>query len=277
MLTSTYKRHNVSQLGQGSQTIIFAHGFGTDQTAWRHQVAAFQDRYRIVLFDHVGAGKSDFSAYSPRRYSSLYSYAEDLLEIAAELKLSQCLLVGHSVSAMASLLAALVDPNLFSGLIFIGASPRYLNDGDYYGGFEQSDLDAFYAAMSSNYYAWASGFAPLAMGNPDRPELAREFASGLSAIRPDIAQAVARVIFQSDHRAELPRLTVPTLILQSNGDIAVPPEVGRYMAEKIPRAQLMNINATGHLPHMSAPDEVTKAISAYLNARGNRELVGNSK
>lgn len=266
MPSSILQRNNVKLLGNGSQTIIFAHGFGSDQTAWRHQLPAFASNYRIVLFDHVGAGLSDLAAYSPRRYSSIYSYAEDLLDLCAELKLTQCILVGHSVSGMVSLLAALVEPHCFSQLIFISASPRYLNDNGYIGGFEQSDLDALYAAMSSNYYAWASGFAPLAMGNPDKPELATEFAKTLAAIRPDIAQAVARVIFQSDHRAELPRLKVPTVILQSSNDIAVPPEVGRYMADKIPNSQLIPIAATGHLPHLSAPDTVTSAIASCLAA-----------
>lgn len=258
------QRNNVKILGNGSQTIIFAHGFGSDQTAWRHQVAAFAPDFRIVLFDHVGAGKSDFTAYSPRRYSSLYSYAEDLLDLCAELKLMQCIVVGHSVSGMVSLLAALVEPQCFSQLIFLGASPRYLNDDGYIGGFEQSDLNALYAAMSSNYYAWASGFAPLVMGNPDKPDLSTEYAKTLAAIRPDIAQAVARVIFQSDHRADLPRLKIPTVILQSNNDIAVPPEVGQYMADKIPHSKLFFISAQGHLPHLSAPDTVTSAIASCI-------------
>ncbi|WAL61376.1 alpha/beta fold hydrolase [Thermocoleostomius sinensis] len=263
MRSSVIKRNSVHLLGQGSQTIVFAHGFGSDQSAWRHQVAAFQDTYRIVLFDHVGAGQSDLSAYSPLRYSSLHSYAEDLLELCVELELSQIILVGHSVSGMISLLAALVDPKRFKQLIFVGASPRYLNDAaaGYVGGFEQADLDALYAAMSSNYHAWVSGFAPLAMGNPDRPELALEFAKTLSAIRPDIAQAVARVIFQSDHRAELPKLMVPTVILQSSDDIAVPTCVGEYMANWIPYSTLIHINAKGHLPHLSAPDEVTRTLA----------------
>lgn len=266
MTTSIIKRNNVQQVGSGTQTIVFAHGFGSDQTAWRHQVAAFSSKFRIVLLDHVGAGKSDFSAYSPRRYSSIYSYAEDLLEVCHELKLTNCILVGHSVSGMMSLLASLMEPSLFRKLIFISASPRYLNDTEYIGGFEQSDLDALYAAMSANYYAWASGFAPVVVGDPDRPELAIEFARTLSAIRPDIAQAVAKVIFQSDHRAELPRLKVPTAILQSSNDIAVPPEVGKYMAEKIPSSRLIPINAKGHLPHLSSPNEVIKAISDYIAA-----------
>ncbi|HCF30435.1 MAG TPA: alpha/beta hydrolase [Cyanobacteria bacterium UBA11049] len=266
MGNSIVQRNNVKLLGNGSQTIIFAHGFGSDQTAWRHQVATFSSDFRIVLFDHVGAGKSDFSAYSPRRYSSIYSYAEDLLDLCAELKLTKTILVGHSVSGMVSLLAALVEPDCFSQLFFIDASPRYLNDVGYYGGFEQSDLDVLYESMSSNYYAWASGFAPIAMATQDRPELAREFANTLTAIRPDIAQAVAKMIFQSDHRAELPRLTVPTVILQASDDIAVPPEVGQYMADKIPISKLLNIDAKGHLPHISAPDVVTSAIASCLSA-----------
>ena len=264
MAASVLKRNNVNQAGDGKQTLIFAHGFGSDQTAWRHQVAAFASNFRIVLFDHVGAGQSDFSAYSPRRYSSLYSYAEDLLDLCAELKLKQTVLVAHSVSGMASLLAALVEPERFSQLIFISASPRYLNDKNYIGGFEQADLDALYAAMASNYYAWASGFAPIVMGNLDKPELALEFAKTLSQIRPDIAQAVARVIFQSDHRAELARLNIPTVILQSNNDIAVPPQVGQYLADHIPQGRLIPIAAEGHLPHLSAPETVTQAIASCL-------------
>lgn len=266
MVSSILQRNNVHQLGSGEQTIIFAHGFGSDQTAWKHQVAAFSPNFRIVLFDHVGGGKSDVNAYSPRRYSSLYSYAEDLLDLCAELKLTNTILVGHSVSGMVSLLAALVEPECFSQLIFIDASPRYLNDVEYYGGFEQTDLDAFYASMSSNYYAWASGFAPLAMATQDQPELAAEFAKTLSAVRPDIAQAVSKVIFQSDHRAELPRLKVPTVILQASEDIAVPPEVGQYMSTKIPQSKLVQIAAKGHLPHISAPDVVTQAITSHIAA-----------
>ena len=265
MGSSILRRNNVNVLGDGEKTLIFAHGFGSDQTAWRHQITAFQSHYRIVLFDHVGAGKSNFNAYSPHRYSSLYSYAEDLLDLCAALKLDQCVLVGHSVSGMVSLLASLVEPQRFSRLIFISASPRYLNDVGYMGGFEQADLDALYQAMSSNYYAWASGFAPIAMQNPDKPELATEFASTLSEIRPDIAQAVARVIFQSDHRADLPKLTVPTFILQSSNDIAVPMQVGQYMAARIPKSQYIPIDATGHLPHLSAPDTVSRAIASCLS------------
>lgn len=268
MVANILQRNHVTVIGDGSQTLLFAHGFGSDQTAWRHQVAAFVADYRIVLFDHVGAGKSDLAAYSPRRYSTLYSYAEDLLDLCDALKLMQCVLVGHSVSGMVSLLAALVEPQCFSKLIFINASPRYLNDLDYIGGFEQSDLDALYAAMSSNYYAWASGFAPIVMGNPDQPELAIEYAKTLSNIRPDIAQAIARVIFQSDHRKELPRLKVPTVILQSTHDIAVPPQVGKYMAAQIPQSQLLPISAQGHLPHLSAPNTVTNAIASCLVALG---------
>ncbi|MBE9228994.1 alpha/beta hydrolase [Phormidium sp. LEGE 05292] len=268
MLNSIVQRNNIVTLGQGEQTLVFAHGFGSDQTAWRHQVAAFQSSYKIVLFDHVGAGKSDMAAYSPRRYSSLYSYAEDLLELCVQLKLSQVILIGHSVSGMVSLLAALIDPSRFKQLIFLGASPRYVNDRttNYIGGFEQSDLDTLYAAMSNNYYAWVSGFAPIAMGSPENPELAIEFANTLAAIRPDIAQAVARVIFQSDHRSELSKLKVPAVILQSNNDIAVPLVVGEYLAKNLPQSKLININAQGHFPHISAPEVVTNTIAKCLAA-----------
>jgi len=266
MASSIQKRNNVHVVGSGPHTLIFAHGFGSEQGAWRHQVAAFQERYRIVLFDHVGCGRSDLGAYSPHRYRGIHSYAQDLLELCAELKLTEVTLVGHSVSGMVGLLAALAEPKRFRRLVFLKASPRYLNDAGYVGGFTQEQLNALYHSMSSNFYAWASGFAPLAMGNAERPELAQEFAATLSSMRPDIALSLSRAIFQSDHRADLPRLTTPTLILQSGGDIAVPNEVGLYMARHIPQARLVSINATGHLPHLSAPDAVNQALASYLSA-----------
>jgi sigma-B regulation protein RsbQ len=258
------KRNNVRIAGNGQDTIIFAHGFGSDQTAWRHQEAALSSTHRLVFFDHVGAGGSDFSAYSPRRYKGLTSYASDLLEICDTLQLNGASYVGHSMGGMIGLLAGAVQPTLFRKMVFVGASPRYLNDVGYVGGFEQADIDALYASMSANYHAWASGFAGLAMANPERPELAQEFAATLTTVRPDIAVAVARTIFQSDHRQDLPRLKVPTLIVQSTEDIAVPMAVGEYLARHIPSATLKVVDAKGHFPHLSAPQAVTEAIRDYL-------------
>ena len=262
------KRNNVQVLGKGQETLIFAHGFGSEQSAWRHQVKAFQDRYRIILFDHVGCGGSDFSAYSPHRYSGVHAYAEDLLELLEELKLSDTIFVGHSFSGMVGVLAALVEPRRFRQLVFVKSTPRLLDDPEsgYVGGFTRAELDAFFSAMSTSYYTWASGFAPLAMGNPDRPELGQEFARTLSSMRPDIALALARMIFQYDHRLDLPRLKVPTLIIHSGEDLAVPNQVGEYMARRIPLARMMTIAARGHLPHLSAPEAVNRAIENYLHA-----------
>lgn len=259
-------RNNISLLGNDplKKTIVFSHGFGSDQTAWRHQVEAFKNNYNIVLFDMVGAGKSDFSAYSPNRYSTLHAYSDDLIEIITELQLQKPIIVTHSVSGMTSVLASLREPQMFEKLILICSSPRYLNDGDYKGGFDQSDLDGLFDAMSSNYHAWAAGFGPVAMGNPERPELGKEFARTLGEIRPDVAQAVARVIFTSDHRKDVPKLTTPTLVIQTSNDIAVPLEVGRYLHKNIKGSTLAHIDASGHLPHMSAPDEINSVIASFL-------------
>jgi sigma-B regulation protein RsbQ len=265
MVATAIQRNNARVVGDGPKTLVLAHGFGTDQTAWRHQEAALAGEHRLVLFDHVGTTGSDLAAYSPRRYQSLHSYAEDLLELLDELDARNVFYVGHSMSGMVGLLAALLEPERFRRLIFLGASPRYLDDDGYKGGFTQKDLDALYEAMTSNYHAWASGFAPLAMGNPERPELGLAFAATLSAQRPDIALAMARIIFQSDHRADLPALRVPTLILQTRNDIAVPMEVGQYLAAHIPDAKLTVIDATGHFPHLSAPAAVTHAIRGFLS------------
>ena len=263
--SSAQQRNHARVVGRGDKTLVFSHGFGTDQTAWHQQEAAFAPDHRLVLFDLVGAGKSELAAYSPRRYRTMHSYAADLLELLAELQLREVIYVGHSMSGIIGLLAALQEPERFAKLIFLSASPRYLNDQGYTGGFEQADIDALYAAMSSNYQAWASGFAPIVAASPERPEVAAAFVATLSAIRPDIALAVARMVYQSDHRKDLSGLRVPTLIVQSSDDVAVPVAVGEYLARCIPGARYLLINAHGHLAHMSAAAEVNRAIRSFLD------------
>ena len=257
-------RNNVHVMGEGGSTIVLAHGFGSNQTAWRYQAAELAKTNRVVLFDHVGASATTLASYSPRRYRGLHAYADDLLEILADLDLQQVFYVGHSMSGMVGLLASLLEPQRFSRMVFVGASPRYLNDAGYLGGFEQSDIDALFEQMTNHFQAWASGFAGLVMGNPERPELAAEFASTLSAIRPDIAVAVARLIFEADHRAELSQCQTPVLVVQSTNDVAVPLDVGRYLASHLPHAQLQVVPAEGHFPHLSAPGLVLDAIRSFL-------------
>lgn len=263
---SPLKKNNVTVIGniESERAMIFAHGFGIDQTTWHEVSAAFLQDYKVILYDNVGAGKSDPEAFSPLKYNNLKTYANDLIDICETLQVNDAVMVGHSVSGMISMLACIKAPQYFSKLIMIGASPRYLNDDDYFGGFEQNDLDALYQAMNTNYQAWVSGFAPLAMRNPDNPRLAEQFAAILNSIRPDIAQSVARVIFQSDYRSELHRLKKPTLLIHARRDIAVPDYVADYLHEHIADSQLNVIDASGHFPHMSAPDQVISAIKNFI-------------
>lgn len=249
-----------------TKTIIFAHGFGTDQSAWTIVKQAFAADYRLVLYDNVGGGNADPKAYSPIKYNTLNTYADDLLAIVAELKLEDAIVVAHSVSSMITLLASVKKPEYFSKLVFIGASPRYLNDENvnYTGGFTQPALDSMYETMTTNYYAWVSGFSAAAMGNPDKPELGKAFANTLTAIRPDIALSVAKVIFESDVREELPKMSKKTLIIQAHEDIAVPSEVAEYLNKNISGSTLQYIDATGHFPHISAPSEVIKAVKSFI-------------
>ncbi|TDO22679.1 alpha/beta fold hydrolase [Pedobacter duraquae] len=263
---TTRKKNNVSIEGNldAPQTIIFAHGFGTDQTAWDAVKEAFKADYRIVLYDNVGAGAADINAYSPIKYNTLQTYANDLLDIASELDLKGAIVVAHSVSSMISVIAANKSPEHFSKLVLVGASPRYLNDGQYVGGFTQDALDGMYETMTTNYYAWVSGFSAVAMGNPDKPELGEEFAKTLREIRPDIALAVVKVIFESDVRNQLPVLNLPTLLLQTKEDIAVPGQVAAYLNDHIKNSVLQILDAEGHFPHISAPDTVIKSIQSFI-------------
>jgi len=268
MTSAIQKKNNVSIEGNinALETLIFAHGFGTDQTAWEKVKSAFAEDYRLVLYDNVGAGKSDPNAFSPIKYSSLQSYADDLLAIIEDLKLKNVKVIAHSVSSMITLLAAIKQPQHFEKLVLIGASPRYLNDESegYIGGFTQPVLDGMYETMTTNYYAWVSGFSAAAMGNPENPELGESFARTLGDIRPDLALAVAKVIFESDVRQELPKLKKPTLLIQAQEDIAVPNEVALYLNDGIADSKLVHVNATGHFPHMSAPQEVISAIKSFI-------------
>lgn len=257
---------NVHRLGEGPTTLVFAHGFGSDQTAWRHQVAAFKDHYQIVLFDHIGCGNSNIHKYNPVDYDSLARYRDDVLALYRQLDLTETIYIGHSMSAMIGALASIAYPEGFSRLIFIGGSPHYCNDGSYIGGFTPTDLDNLYRTMADNYLGWANGFSQLVMANTDRPELGREFARTLSAMRPDIAQSIARLIFESDFRTELPLIGHPVLVLQTENDVAVPVSVGAYLATHLPRAQLALLPTEGHLPHISAPHEVNTAIRSFVAA-----------
>jgi sigma-B regulation protein RsbQ len=259
-------RNNVNISGRGAQPMVFAHGFGCDQNMWRWVTPAFEDDYRIVLFDHVGAGRSQLSAYSPAKYRTLDGYATDLLEICAEEGLENAIFVGHSVSAMIGVLAALREPGRFEKLVLIGPSPRYVNDDDYVGGFGREDIEGLLDFLDDNYLGWVSAMAPVIMGNPDRPELGAELTSSFCRTDPEIARQFARVTFLSDNRADLPKLSTPVLVLQCSEDAIAPLAVGEYVHAHIPGSRLVLMKATGHCPNLSAPEETIAAMKAFLTS-----------
>lgn len=247
--------------------MVFAHGFGCDQNMWRHVWPAFAAEHRIVLFDHVGHGRSDHTAFDPERYATLDGYARDVLEICAELGLdSDVVLVGHSVSAMIGALAAIAEPERFGALVMIGPSPRYLDDDGYVGGFARPDIDALLDSLASNFLGWSTTMAPVIMGNAERPELGDELTALFCATDPAIAAHFARVTFLGDNRADLPRVGVRTLVVQCSDDVIAPVAVGRYVHEHLPDSTYMHLAATGHCPNLSAPAETSAVLQAYLAA-----------
>lgn len=262
------KRNNVNITGAGEQAMVFVHGFGCDQNMWRLVAPAFEDRFRVVLLDLVGAGKSELAAYDPARYSTLAAHAEDVREVLRELELERVVFVGHSVSAMIGVLAAIQEPARFERLVLVAPSPRYINDKGYTGGFEQSDIDELLEAMDSNYLGWSGAITPVIMGHPDKPALTAELNASFCGTDPDIARHFARVTFLSDNRADLPRLYTPTLILQCLQDIIAPMAVGAYMQQQLPSSQLVVLDTSGHCPHLSAPQATIDAINRFVgNAR----------
>ena len=262
---SVSKRNNVVLKGKGKAVIMFAHGFGCDQNMWRYITPAFEESYKVVLFDHVGAGASDLKAYSIEKYDTLEGYADDILEITEELNLEDIIFVGHSVSALIGIIAAQKKPGVFKSLVLVGPSPSYINEGDYIGGFTRPQIDELLESLDQNHLGWSMAMAPVIMGNPERKELGEELANSFCRTDPDIAKHFARTTFLTDKREILPNSNIPALILQCSNDVIAPIAVGEYMHRHMAHSKLVIMKATGHCPNLSAPDETIQAITDFLN------------
>lgn len=250
------------------QPIVFAHGFGCDSNMWRFIAPRYESEFKVVTFDHVGHGSSDADAYDPARYESLDGYASDVLELCEALGLRDVVFVGHSVSAMIGALAALRRPDLFDKLVMVAPSPRYLDDDGYVGGFTEPDIADMLASLDSNYLGWSSSMAPVIVGNADRPELGAELTASFCRTDPVVAKQFARVTFLSDNRADLHKLTVPTLVLQCRSDVIAPVSVGEFVRDEVPNARFVLLDATGHCPNLSAPEATAAAIDEFLGRAG---------
>jgi sigma-B regulation protein RsbQ len=257
-------RNNVQVHGAGDRTMVFAHGFGCDQNMWRFVEPAFRDRFRTVLFDHVGAGRSDLAAYDASKYSTLDGYAADVVEIGRELGLKDAIFVGHSVSAMIGALASIEAPEIFGELVLVGPSPRYIDDGDYFGGFSEEQIEGLLTSLADNHMGWSAAMAPAIMGNPDRPELGEELTNSFCRTDPEIAKQFARTTFMSDSRDDLGKVTARTLVLQCSNDIIASERVGEYVHEAIPGSEIVYLKASGHCPNLSAPREVIAAMKTFV-------------
>ncbi len=263
--TSVLERNNVTVTGNpAGRPIMFAHGFGCSQEMWREVAPHFEDEFKVVLFDHVGSGGSDLSAYDRGKYDSLHGYADDVLDIVEELDLHDVVFVAHSVSAMIGVLASNRNPEPFGALILVGPSARYINADSYTGGFEQADIDSLLDALDANYLGWSATVAPLIMGNGGRPELGETLTESFCSTDPAIARHFARVTFLSDNRRDLKNVTTPTLVLQCQEDIIAPMAVGQFVHSEIPHSELVVLSATGHCPNLSAPEELRREILSYL-------------
>lgn len=267
MPTDVLARNNVTVVGRGTQPMVLVHGFGCDQQMWRFITPAFEDDYRIVLFDYVGHGGSDRGAYDPDRYATLDGFAQDILDVVDALDLHDVILVGHSVSSIVGVLAINRMAERFDRLIMVSPSPRYINDPpDYQGGFEQADIEGLLDMMDKNYIGWAGALAPMVAGNPDRPDLGAELNTSFCSTDPVVARQFAHATFLGDNRGDLVRLPVPSLVLQCSDDAIAPQGVGEYVARVTPRSTFRQLRATGHCPHLSHPEEAIAAMREYLAA-----------
>jgi len=258
------QRHNVKISGSGQRAMVFAHGFGCDQNMWRFVAPAFEGDFKVIVFDHVGAGGAEPSAYDAARHASLEGYAEDVVALCRELGVEHGVFVGHSVSAMIGVLAARRAPELFDDLVLVGPSPRYIDDDDYVGGFSEGQIHELLDFLDVNHMGWSAAMAPVIMGNMDRPELGEELTNSFCRTDPDIAKRFARATFLSDNRKDLDGLSIRTLILQCSEDVIAPQAVGEYVHGRLANSRLVLMRATGHCPNLSAPGETIDAIRGYL-------------
>ncbi|MGV9558788.1 alpha/beta fold hydrolase [Streptomyces sp. NPDC003401] len=259
------RRNNVTVTGNPrGRTVVLAHGFGCDQNMWRLTVPALAEDHRVVLFDYVGSGRSEATAFSKERYSSLSGYARDVVEVCEALDLRDTVFVGHSVSAMIGVLAAGTAPERIGAHVMVAPSARYIDDDGYRGGFSAADIDELLASLESNYLGWSAAMAPLIMGNADRPALGEELRNSFCATDPEMARVFARTTFLSDSRDDLKGVRVPTLVLECAQDVIAPREVGAFVHAAIPGSTLVTLEATGHCPHLSAPEATNEAIRDFL-------------
>lgn len=252
--------------GVGSHVVVLSHGFGLDQTSWSDLRPTLDARFRVLSYNLAGCGDDGASSYHRDMHNSLFGYADDLLALLDDAQVQKVSYVGHSVSGMIGMIAAVARPDCFQRLILLQPSPRYLNDPDagYVGGFEQGDLDALYEAMAMNYQTWAAGFVPMVMGVDDQHVLSR-FSETLFKIRPDIARHILRMIFQSDHRVIVPRVSVPTHFIHSRKDVAVPLDVARWLHAHLPGSTSETLELEGHMPHLTQPVVVLDALMRHLS------------
>ncbi|WP_066340396.1 alpha/beta fold hydrolase [Azohydromonas lata] len=261
---SIFSQHNVKVIGNQAASIVFMHGYGCDQQVWRHVAPAFAQDHRIVLFDLLGSAASNSGTFDRHKYANLEGYARDLIEVCRAADLKRPVLVGHSISAMIAIVAARMAPDLFDRLVLLAPNPCYLKDGNYDGGFSREDIDQLLDTLDSNFFSWAHMMAPVIMNAPERPELAEELANRFCAMDPRVARHFAKVTFLSDCRHELSHVQLPCLVLQCSDDALAPLHVGEYLCEQLPHAELVVMRATGHCPHLSAPQETIELIRRYL-------------
>ena len=258
------QRNNVNVMGDGHSTLVFSHGFGCNQAMWNYLAPQFKDRFRVVMYDLVGAGLSDLNAFDKAKYSALDGYARDLNEIIDAFAEGPVILVGHSVSAMIGTLADRLAPGRVAAHVMIGPSPRYIDADGYVGGFKRADIDDLLDTLDSNYLGWSSAMAPVIMGAPGQPALSDELTESFCRTEPDIAKQFARVTFMSDNRQDVIGLPTPVLILQSSDDLIAPVAVGEYLHSVLPNSTYCLVDNVGHCPHMSAPQACAAAMDAFL-------------
>ncbi|KVI11628.1 strigolactone esterase D14 [Cynara cardunculus var. scolymus] len=246
---------NARIMGSGKETLVLAHGYGGDQSVWDKLLPQLTQTYQVLVFDwsFSGAIKDPNTLFDPLKYSTYDAFSDDLIALLEELNLDSTVFVGHSMSGMIGCIASIKKPHLFTNLILVASSPRYVNSEGYEGGFDITYIEQLFSSIESNYDEWASGFPSVVIDKNDQ-ESVKKFEKILKRMKPEIALSTAKTVFLSDHRDILEKVVIPCTIVQTTNDIVVPIQVVEYMKKMIRGESVVEmINTDGHFPQLTAP------------------------
>jgi pimeloyl-ACP methyl ester carboxylesterase len=241
--------------GGSGPAIVFSHGILLDGTMFAPQLAALRDRYRCIVWDERGHGKTATESLPSFSY---YDSANDLAALLSFLDIDSAILVGMSQGAFVSMRCALTHPERVRALVLI-ATQAGIDDATTVAGYRQL-FDPWIAGNLSEYAA--TTLRSLLFG-PDWPGATAWTEKWRTITAPNLLSSFDALVRRDDITDRISSIHVPTLIIHGDADAAIPLAKARVMQEAIPDAELVVV-AGGHSINMTDPAPVNTALNDFL-------------